>query len=99
MEHISETLWFCAVEWDDGQSGDRVGTVTQMLFLLSYKHNYIGIVYLVFIGCLKAFRLSTSAFFRWGALINGKSESSSPVLANSGVKLLQSNYNIVRKTV
>ena len=67
MEHISETLWCGAVEWDDGQSEDREsGTVTQVLFLLSYKHNYIGLVYLVFIGCNKAFRLSTSAFIRWG---------------------------------
>lgn len=23
MEPISETLWFCAVEWDDGQSEDK----------------------------------------------------------------------------
>jgi hypothetical protein len=33
-----------------------------------------------------------------GALLNRKSEMERAVLTNSGVKLLQSNYNIVRKT-
>ena len=40
MEHISKTLWFCSVEWNGGQSGDKdSSTVSRVLFLLSYRHN------------------------------------------------------------
>jgi len=75
MERISETLWFCAVEWDDRQSGDKESsTVSQTLFLLSCKHHCIGLV------CLWSLLDAAKCFgcphqpSSGGAFVNSKSE-------------------------